>query len=137
MGKCVLVAAVTCSPFVYLSHISLRHIYVQLTHLELLKMVKISERAQAEERRKTRLDSPHPAGKIAVDLCVYVCVVLAWNILSCVCSQPPHHFSLEGRTWTHRQTREGRQRFIHTNRAEWRVVLLLFTETKNIKIHFR
>ncbi len=74
--------------------ISLRHIYVQLTHLELLKMVKIIERAQAEERHKTRLDPPHPAGQTAVDVWMCVCVcVWCWhdmNIFSRVHSQPPH-----------------------------------------------
>lgn len=102
-------AAVTCSPFVYLSRISLRHIYVQLTHLELLKMVKISERAQAEERRKTRLDSPHPAGKITVDVCV--CVGYWHEIFSPVyVANPPTTSALkEG------QTRERRQRFIPTS----------------------
>lgn len=92
--------------------ISLRDIYIQLTHLELLKMVKIIERAQAEERRKTRLDSPHPAGKTAVDVCECVCVVLVWNIFSRVYSQP-HHFSLEGRTWTHKQERKESDTYIY------------------------
>lgn len=107
-------AAVTCSPFVYLSRISLRHIYVQLTHLELLKMVKISERAQAEERRKTRLDSPHPAGKIAVDVCV--CVWYWHEIFSPVyVANPPTTSALkEGHEHTDKQEREDSDSYIPT-----------------------
>jgi len=82
-------------------------------------MVKISECAQAEERRKTRLDSPHPAGKIAVDVCVCVCVWYWHEIFSPMyIANPPATSALkEGHEHTDKQER--RQRFIHTNRAEW------------------
>lgn len=89
-------------------------------------MVKISECAQAEERRKTRLDSPHPAGKTAV--CVCVCVWCWHEIFSPVyVANPPTTSALkEGHEHKHTQEREDSDAYIPTGLSgdQWCYCLL-------------
>lgn len=92
-------------------------------------MVKIIERAQAEERHKTRLDSPYPAGKTAVDVCLNVCVWCWHAIFSPVYIANPPHPTISALKEGHEHTNKREKRTIHTytyqqGRAEISVVIV-------------